>query len=182
MKKTILLTFSFFMISCGSLKKNKSLIASEEKVNLEINNSSGIKTNTQSFDSGSIRIENNGYNISVKPIGGQNSFFNFTSPDGQLFHGTTNAEISFEKKNEKREIITVKKIVTFTSYFSHNTYKSQKTYKVVIRYIDKYKESYPWYYILFAGFMLREILRLLWNWTKKSNWYLNLMERITKKR
>lgn len=178
MMKTILIALlSFLLISCGSMKKNKLTSTSEETEKIDLKQSSGGNTNTRTFENASIRIVNDGFNISVKPINGQNSYFNFTSPDGQLFHGTTNAEINFEKKSEKKEIATTKVTNTVTTYWSHITYKSQTTYKTVTRYLDKYKEAYPWYYILFAGFMLREILRLLWNWLKKSNWYLKLIDK-----
>lgn len=176
--KTILITLlSFLVISCGSMKKNKLTSTSEGTEKIDIKESSGGNTNTRTFENASIRIVNDGFNISVKPVNGQNSYFNFTSPDGQLFHGTTNAEINFEKKSEKKEVVTTKVTNTVTTYWSHITYYSQTTYKTVTRYVDKYKEAYPWYYILFAGFMLREILRLLWNWLKKSNWYLKLLNK-----
>ncbi|QWA38880.1 hypothetical protein [Chryseobacterium sp. ZHDP1] len=182
MKKILLLIVSFVMISCGSVKKSKYSSTSEGNENIDFKESTGNKSNIQSFENASIKIENNGFNISVKPLNGQNSFFNFTSPDGQLFQGTTNAEISFEKKAEKKEVFITKKTVTKITYWSNVTYKSQITYKTVVKYLDKYKEAYPWYYIFIAGFMLRELLRLLWNWAKKSNWYMNLIERISKKR
>lgn len=166
------------MISCGTMKKNKLTSTSEGLENSELNKSSGGNTISNVLENASMRIINDGYNISVKPVNGQESHFNFFSPDGQLFHGTTNAEISFEKKSVKKEINTSKEINTVTIYWDHITYKSHTTYSTVTRYIDKYKEAYPWYYILFAGFMLREILRLLWNWIKKSNWYLNLLNKL----
>ncbi|MGC5744374.1 hypothetical protein [Chryseobacterium sp. NFX27] len=182
MKTTLITLLSFLMLSCGSIKKNKFSSTSEVKENLDIKASAGSSTKNQTFENASIRIENNGFNISVKPFNGQDSFFNFTSPDGQLFQGTTNAEINFEKKAEKKEEQFTKKTITETTYWSHVTYKSHITNKTVTRYLDKYKEAYPWYYILFAGFMLRELLRLLWNWLKKSNWYLNLIQKISKKK
>ncbi|WP_313091935.1 hypothetical protein [Chryseobacterium flavum] len=182
MKTTLIALLSILLISCGSVKKNKFSSTSEVKENLDIKSSSGSNTKSQNYENSSVRIENNGFNISIKPFNGQNSFFKFTSPDGQLLQGTTNAEINFEKKAEKKEEHFTKKIITETTYWSHVTFKSHIIYKTSIRYLDKYKEAYPWYYILFAGFMLRELLRLLWNWLRKSNWYLNLIQKITQKK
>lgn len=177
MKTTLITLLSFLLISCGSVKKNKLISNSEGTEKTDFKESSGGTNKTQTLQNSSIRIENDGFNISVKPLNGQNSYFNFTSPDGQLFYGTTNAEINFEKKSEKKEVITNKVTNTVTTYWSQITYKSQTTYKTVTRYIDKYKEAYTWYYILLAGFMLREILRWLWNWFKKSNWYLKFINK-----
>lgn len=179
MMKTILITLlSILLLSCGSMKKNKYSSTSEVSENIDLKESAGSKESVQSYENTSVHIENKGFNISIKPFNGQNSFFNFTSPDGQLFQGTTNAEINFEKKSEKKDIQITKKTITETIYWSKITYKSKTTTKRIIRYLDKYKESYPWYYILFAGFMLREFLRLFWNWFKKSNWYLNIINQL----
>jgi len=158
------------------MKKNKLTSTSEDTEKTDLKESSGGNSNIRTFENASIRIVNDGYNISVKPVNGQNSFFNFTS-DGQLFHGTTNAELNFEKKSEKKEVVRKIETNIITTYWSHVTYKSQTTYKSVTRYSDKHKDAYPWYSILFAGFMIREILRWLWNWLKKSNWYLSIINK-----
>lgn len=163
------------MVSCGTMKKTKSSSIDEGSVKTDLSQTEELKTTTSSFQNASIRIENNGYNISVKPVSGQNSFFNFTSPDGQVFHGTTNAEINFEKKAEKQETTVRTFTETVTYYWLHTTYKSHITYKTVIRHLDKYKEAYPWYYILIAGFMLREISGCIWKWFRNSQWYLKLI-------
>ncbi|KNB60995.1 hypothetical protein AC804_17790 [Chryseobacterium sp. Hurlbut01] len=159
------------------MKKNKMNSVSERTENTEFKETKSSTSKIQSTENASIRIENNGYNISVKPIAGQSSFFNFTSPDGQLFHGTTNAEINFQKKAEKSETVINKKLLIETTYKSQITYKSQTNYKTVTKYIDKYKGAYPWYYILFAGFALREIIGWLWKWLKSSQWFLNLISK-----
>lgn len=177
MKTILIILLSLLLLSCGSMKKIKSAsIASGSEI-VDFKESSSSKSNIQSTENASIRIENDGYNISIKPIAGQSSFFNFTSPDGQLFHGTTNAEINFEKKSEKQELHINKKSITETTYKSQITYKSKTIYKTVTRHIDKYKEAYPWYYILFAGFALREIIGWLWKWLKSSQWFLNLISK-----
>lgn len=165
------------MVSCGTMKKNKSSITGQGSMKNEIIENEESKTMTSSFQNSSFRIENNGYNISVKPIAGQNSFFNFTSPDGQIFHGTTNAEINFEKKAEKQETTVKTFTETVTYFWLHTTYKSQTTYRTVTTYVSKYKEAYPWYYILLAGFLLREIIGWLWKWLKNSQWYLKLISK-----
>jgi hypothetical protein len=157
------------------MKKIKSSSSDIGSVKTDFSEKAESKSTTSTFENASIRIENNGYNISVKPIAGQNSFFNFTSPDGQIFHGTTNAEINFEKKAEKQESIITSRTQTVTTYLSQITYKSQKTYKTIFRYLDKEKEAYPWYFILVAGFMLREIIGWFWKWFKNSQWYLKLI-------
>lgn len=177
-----LILFLLFMLSCGSMKKTKSLSIDEGIVKNEATQTEESTTNMRSFQNSSFKIENNGYNISVKPLNGQNSFFNFTSPDGQIFHGNTNAEINFEKKAKKQESVFSRKSVTVTNYFSHMTYKSHTTYKSVTKFVDKYKEAYPWYYILIAGFMLREMTGWIWRWLKNSQWYLQLIENLNKKR
>jgi hypothetical protein len=177
-----LLILILFLVSCGTMKKTKSTSIDEGSVKTDSSQTEETKTATTSFQNSSFRIENNGYTISVKPVNGQNSFFNFTSPDGQMFHGTTNAEINFEQKAEKQEVTIKTFTETVTYFWLHTTYKSHTKYKTVSRYIDKYKEAYPWYYILFAGFLLREIIGWLWKWMKNSQWYLNIVERLIKKR
>lgn len=177
MKKYILISIILFFASCGSMKKTKSSSSGEGSVKTDFTQKEESKTTTKTFENASIRIENNGYNISVKPIAGKNSFFNFTSPDGQLFHGTTNAEISFEKKAEKQEIIVSRKTEIITTYLSQITYKSHTGYKTVTRYLYKEKEAYPWYFILIAGFMLREIIGWILKWLKNSQWYLKLISK-----
>lgn len=173
MKYLIFLFLS--LVSCGTMKKTKSSSVDEGTIKKEATQTEESKTSTNSFQNSSFKIENNGYNISVKPLNGQSSFFNFTSPDGQIFHGTTNAEINFEKKAEKQEATVETFTETVTYYWLHTTYKSHTTYKTVTRYIDKYKEAYPWYYILIAGFMLREIIGWIWKWFRNSQWYLKLI-------
>lgn len=175
MMQTILITLlSLLMISCGSMKKSKLSLTDKVSVKNEFTQEKKLRNTANIIENTSVKIENSSYNISVKPVNGQNSFFNFTSNDGQKFHGTTNAEISFEKKLEKNENSKSQKKEIITTYFSQVTYKSQTTYKTVTRYLDKNKKAYPWYLILIAGFILREIIGWFWKLLKNSQWYYNL--------
>lgn len=181
MMKTILITLlSFLLISCGSVNKNKLKASDEINIKTADEKQENLSAVSQSFENSSFRIENDSYKISVKPVAGQNSFFNFTSPDGQLFQGTTNAEINFEKSSEKKQFKTEKKFYSQITYKSQTTYKNQTTYKTVTKHSEKVKIYSSWYIFLFVGFFLSSILKLLWSLIKNSNWFLNIYNRLIK--
>ncbi|MBO6184562.1 hypothetical protein AB670_02563 [Chryseobacterium sp. MOF25P] len=182
MMKTILITLlSLLLISCGSVTKNKYKNSEELSGKTILQKDENLSTATQSFENGSVRIENSGYKIAVKPIAGQNSFFNFTSPDGQVFKGETNAELNFEKVAEKKEIRIEKIFFSQIIYKSQTTYKSHTTYKTVTKHSEKVKIYSSWYLFLIAGFLLSYLLKLFWSWVKKSNWFTIIYNRLSLK-
>lgn len=179
--KIILITLlSFLLISCGLVKKNKLISTSEGTEKTILQKDENLSAVTQSFENGSVRIENSGYKIAIKPIAGQNSFFNFTSPDGQVFKGQTNAELNFEKVAEKKEIRIEKSFFSQIIYKSQTTYKSHTTYKTVTKHSEKVKIYSSWYLFLIAGFLLSHLLKLVWSWIKKSNWFTLIYNHLIK--
>jgi len=181
MKKILPILISITLISCGSVNKKNFTSSQELNKNISLQNEKVLSAVSNSIENSSVKIENEGYKITVKPVSGQNSFFNFTSPGGNIFQGTTNAELQFEKSSERKEINVERKVITKVSYQTKTTYKSMTRFKTVTKYSEKVKKYSFWYYFFIAGFLSSYLIKFFWNLIKKSNWFINIYNNLIKK-
>lgn len=173
----MILIVSFLMLSCGA--RTSSVQKQSEKLETSAEQKTETKTETQSEKSGetSYNLATDFMDFNIEPVNGIPAVFTFNY-NGQKITGETTGKLNFsnEKKNEQvqtkyTEVIkTINQIVTV--FKTHTTYKKDSKNK------DTERSPYPWYFFVGIGFFLNVLVKYLWNWAKKSQWYLSVIGKI----
>lgn len=170
----------FIILGCGSRKTN--LEKSEEKSDQNIQSSG--QTNLNIRNSGEINKTSNvldlGFNFSLDPINGQNSFFKIIKGKDTMAV-ETNAKINFNQNNRTEQTVTktiwetITILETITTYKSHTTFYSKTKNKTTDR------EAYPWYWIAIGSILIYKTLEIILKQFLNKNSLSILWNRLTKK-
>lgn len=162
----------FIILSCGSRKTN--LEKSGEDIQYagttNVNIKSDIKSNTKKT------VLDLGFNFSLDPINGQNSFFKVIRGKDTLAV-ETNAKVNFNQNNKSEKIITKTITNTETQYLSQMTYKSQTSF--YSKQTDK--KAYPWWWIAIGSILIYKTLEIILKQFLNKNSLSLLWNRLTKK-
>lgn len=162
--KTILVLFSFFLISCGSRNVNLQKEKTEQKENTQISADTKAEITDQRNVETSYKLSETAFGFSIEPINGNASFhLNF---GGKEISGETSGKMNFttsDKQEEKNKKETHK---IHTTYQTQTTYQTEITYKSVLKNKQTERKAFPvWVWIL-TGVLLTVLAQLLWSRVK----------------
>lgn len=176
MKKLIVI-FLLMLISCGARKS--SVQKQSEKLDTATEQKTEIKSETKSESSGetTYNLASDFMGFNIEPVNGIPAVFSFNY-NGQKITGETTGKLNFSNEKKNEQVQTKYRQVIKTIYETVTFYKTQTTYKKDSKNKDTERLPYPWYFLIAIGFFLNVLLKLLWNWAKKSQWYLNIIDKI----